>query len=159
MSETMVACPPGPHTHSLDEVCALIGCESEDWPVDRVRSGQFPARRIAGNRRFTDSDIEAIIGACVAVPRLSDKLGDLLDPHGFFVYLLLGEGSEPLYVGQSRNIFTRLGTHMGPRNHRDLVKKVRLIRCADDASMRRIETSLIHELGPRLNVHHRAVAS
>jgi hypothetical protein len=69
MSETMVACPPGPHTHSLDEVCALIGCESEDWLVDRVRSGLFPARRIVRQLRFSDTDIQEIIDACTVTIR------------------------------------------------------------------------------------------
>ena len=59
-----VTCPPGPHTHSVAEVCALIGCDSEDWFVDRVRSGLFPARRVVRHLRFSDEDIRAIIDAC-----------------------------------------------------------------------------------------------
>jgi len=34
-----VSCPAGPHTHSVGDVCALIGCDSEDWLIDRVRNG------------------------------------------------------------------------------------------------------------------------
>lgn len=62
-------CPAGPHTHSVAEVCELIGCDSEDWLVDRVRSGEFPARRIVRQLRFSDGDIVAIIDACTVTSR------------------------------------------------------------------------------------------
>ncbi|WP_133259214.1 hypothetical protein [Mycobacterium colombiense] len=61
------SCPAGPHTHSLSEACILIGCESEDWLVDRVRNGTFPARKIVRQLRFSDDDIARIIETC-AVP-------------------------------------------------------------------------------------------
>lgn len=76
MSELPV-CPMGPHTHSLEEACALIGCESQDWLVDRVRNGTFPGRRVVRQLRFSDADIAAIIDAC-AVPVRSD--GPVLTP-------------------------------------------------------------------------------
>ncbi|SPM32045.1 hypothetical protein AU192_16385 [Mycobacterium terramassiliense] len=60
----MPACPNGPHTHSVAETCALIGCESEDWLIDRVRNGTFPARRIVRQLRFSDDDIAQIIETC-----------------------------------------------------------------------------------------------
>lgn len=66
MSE-MPTCPMGPHTHSLEEACALIGCESKDWLVDRVRNGAFPGRKIVRQLRFSDDDIAKIIERC-AVP-------------------------------------------------------------------------------------------
>lgn len=62
-------CPAGPHTHSLAEVCVLIGCESEDWLVDRVRNGTFPARRVVRQLRFSDDDIARIIDVCATVPK------------------------------------------------------------------------------------------
>jgi len=42
----------------------MLGCESPDWLVDRVRSGVFPARRIVRELRFSDADIEVIIERC-----------------------------------------------------------------------------------------------
>lgn len=57
-------CPSGPHTHSIAEACALLGCESEDWLVDRVRNATFPARKIVRRIRFSDDDIAGIIAAC-----------------------------------------------------------------------------------------------
>ena len=32
------------HTRSIADVCELIGCESQDWLIDRVRNGTFPGR-------------------------------------------------------------------------------------------------------------------
>jgi hypothetical protein len=61
----MVACPNGPHAHSVSEVCEMIGCDSQDWLIDRVRDGRFPARKIVRQLRFTDADIGAILAACV----------------------------------------------------------------------------------------------
>lgn len=60
----MDVCPAGPHTHSLEATCLMLGCESPDWLVDRVRSGVFPARRIVRELRFSDADIEVIIERC-----------------------------------------------------------------------------------------------
>lgn len=62
-------CPPGPHLHSVSEVCALIGCDSEEWFVERVRGGEFPSRRVVRQLRFSDADIAAIIDACMVAPR------------------------------------------------------------------------------------------
>lgn len=64
-----MSCPAGPHTHSIAEVCELIGCDSQDWLIDRVRNGTFPARRIVRALRFSDADIEAIIEGCAVIPR------------------------------------------------------------------------------------------
>lgn len=53
-----------PRLYTVAEVCALLQCDSEDWLVDRVRSGEFPARRICRHLRFSTVDIESIIEAC-----------------------------------------------------------------------------------------------
>lgn len=56
---------------SVAETCDLLGCESEDWFLDRVRNGTFPARRVVRQLRFSDADIEAIIENCAVEPRQS----------------------------------------------------------------------------------------
>lgn len=61
-----MTCPDGPHTHSISEVCEMIGCASQDWLIDRVRSGMFPARRIVRELRFTDDDVKAILDCSAA---------------------------------------------------------------------------------------------
>jgi Helix-turn-helix domain len=60
-----------PRLYSVAEVCELLQCDSEDWLVDRVRSGEFPARRVCRHLRFSVADIESIIDAC-AVDRGDD---------------------------------------------------------------------------------------
>lgn len=60
----MVDCPNGPHTHSVEDVCTLIGCESADWLIDRVRNGSFPGRKVVRQLRFSDADIQRIIDMC-----------------------------------------------------------------------------------------------
>jgi Helix-turn-helix domain len=68
----MTAAPVGaPRLYSVAEVCELLQCDSEDWLKDRVRSGQFPARRVCRHLRFSVHDIENIIAAC-AVTRADD---------------------------------------------------------------------------------------
>ena len=62
-------CARGPHTHSIAEVCELIGCDSQDWLIDRVRDGRFPGRKIVRQLRFSDDDIRGIIDACSVQPR------------------------------------------------------------------------------------------
>jgi hypothetical protein len=62
-------CPTGPHTHSISEVCALLGCDSPDWITDRVRDGTFPGRKIVRQLRFSDEDIHGIITACAVQPK------------------------------------------------------------------------------------------
>lgn len=54
---------------SVAETCHLLACESEDWFLDRVRNGTFPARRVVRQLRFSDADIAAIIEACAVDPR------------------------------------------------------------------------------------------
>lgn len=60
-----------PRLYTITEVCELLQCESESWLTDRVRSGEFPARRICRQRRFSVDDINDIIAACVH-PKAND---------------------------------------------------------------------------------------
>lgn len=72
-------CPAAPHTHSIEQVCALIGCDSRDWFIDRVRNGTFPSHRVVREHRFTDDDIARILDACaITEPRKADGPATLL---------------------------------------------------------------------------------
>jgi hypothetical protein len=53
-----------PRLYTAGEVCEMLRCESEAWLIDRVRTGEFPARRICRSLRFSVADIQAIIAAC-----------------------------------------------------------------------------------------------
>lgn len=54
---------PAKLTYSLAETAEIIPC-TERWLADKMRAGQFAARKINREWRFTMGDIEAIIEAC-----------------------------------------------------------------------------------------------
>uniref|UniRef100_A1UJS0 Excinuclease ABC, C subunit domain protein n=2 Tax=unclassified Mycobacterium TaxID=2642494 RepID=A1UJS0_MYCSK len=83
---------------------------------------------------------------------VAEHLDEFFNPHGGFVYLLWGEDpNTPLYVGQSTNILSRLGAHMGDKTKRALVKRVQLIRCSTE-KLADTEWRLIQHYQPPLNV-------
>lgn len=75
----------------------------------------------------------------------------LPNPNGYYVYLLLGSNGETLYVGQSTNIYSRLGDHLGNSEKRRDVKKVEVILCASKADMDWLEREAIDILRPPWN--------
>ncbi len=81
-----------------------------------------------------------------------DAIGDGFDPHGYFVYCLWGFGRDhPLYVGLSRNVLSRLGTHLGGLRRRNSIERVTLIRCETESAMVATEARLIREHQPPWN--------
>ena len=50
-------------THSVGEVATALGCTPR-WLVEQARHGRIPARRIAKQWRFTDSDVRDILTLC-----------------------------------------------------------------------------------------------
>lgn len=94
---------------------------------------------------------------------VSSRIGDAFDQHGFYVYILWGADEDnPLYIGQSRNVLSRLGQHMADKEKRYLVRSVQLIKCSGRATMCRTEPALIREYSPPLNtvgVQRQAVAN
>jgi hypothetical protein len=73
---------------------------------------------------------------------------ELFDPNGFFVYLLWGDDPDrPIYVGQSRDVLSRMGT--GTR--RFAVKNVQWIRRESKEAMDELERSLIRLYQPPEN--------
>lgn len=76
-----------------------------------------------------------------------------LDPFGYYVYLLWPDkdAAKPVYVGQSRNLFSRLGSHMTDPAKRYKVYWVTIVRCKDEDSMNRVEEDLIRHHCPPLN--------
>lgn len=76
---------------------------------------------------------------------------EYIEPHGFHVYVLWSDGT-PVYVGQSSNLFARLGAHMGDREKRGVTTKVQIIRCPDREAALALESELILQYRPRLNI-------
>lgn len=84
---------------------------------------------------------------------VNEGVADSFDPRGYFVYLLWGDDEvTPIYVGQSRNVLSRVGTHMQARDRAHLVRRVQFIRCATNRAMLRLEMDLIKQYRPPLNV-------
>lgn len=81
------------------------------------------------------------------------SIGDSFDPHGYFVYILWGDDPErPVYIGQSINVISRLGTHLSDRQKRSLTRRIQLIKCCGKRSMDSTEMRLIAEYKPLLNI-------
>jgi hypothetical protein len=70
-TEFVMECQPQPHTHSPAEVARALGA-TERWVIQKARSGEIPARKIAGKWRFTDRDIEAVIESSTATTEYID---------------------------------------------------------------------------------------
>jgi hypothetical protein len=62
---------------------------------------------------------------------------------GFFVYTLHGGKGEVLYVGQSTNVLSRLGNHLGETKKRNEVHHVSLIKCDSKLTMNQLEARMI----------------
>jgi predicted GIY-YIG superfamily endonuclease len=80
-------------------------------------------------------------------------------PLGFFVYVLWDNFEQALYVGQSINLFDRLGKHMrrDSRFHQE-VFRISIHACDSKASMDELERELIRELLPEHNIQFTAKA-
>lgn len=80
-------------------------------------------------------------------------IDDGFNPRGYYVYCLWGTGTDcPMYVGLSRNILARLGSHLGNPQRRHSIERVTLIRCATERIMVATEARLIREHQPPWNI-------
>lgn len=70
---------------------------------------------------------------------------------GFCVYTLFNGGGELLYVGQTGNAWSRIGSHAQKSWGRE-IDHVRVVRCASRAEALQLEARLIRDLNPRHNV-------
>lgn len=118
------------------------------WNIDEILQ-RWQAKNTAELRRD-----EAVESARVAVAKklVAENIDANFNPHGMFVYILWGDDdSTPVYVGQSTNVLSRLGSHLGDREKRGLVRRIQLIRCATHNEMNNTELRLIREYQPLLN--------
>lgn len=102
------------YQHDLDEVekelrrKAIAAEEAIHGLLERLEHKERAAERYAER---VERDRQAN-----AARMVSANIGDSFDPHGYYVYLLWGaDPDKPLYVGQSSNILSRLGSHMSKR--------------------------------------------
>lgn len=76
-------------------------------------------------------------------------------PNGLCVYLLRDKNDEVVYVGQSKNVLSRLGAHASDKNKRPHMETVEMIWCRSKEDMDRIERELIVAHTPRFNTVHK----
>jgi excinuclease UvrABC nuclease subunit len=67
------------------------------------------------------------------------------------LYVLWHDKGDPIYVGQSRNVFHRLGQHFGNGEKRRLTQYVQVYECESTVLMKQLEVDLIDEYRPPLN--------
>lgn len=74
---------------------------------------------------------------------------DLTSPH---VYCLWGDDpTQPLYVGKSLNVISRLAAHFEVKERLSLIRRVSLVACPTKEAMDRTEVRLIRRYQPRWN--------
>lgn len=108
----------------------------------RASSERAEAFSIKSQQRQVDRLLEEVQVAAVA---------DRFDPHGNFVYTLRDRVGEPLYVGLSTNVLSRVGGHLGRPDWRPRIDSVELLRCGSETSMRQTEGALIRRHRPPWN--------
>lgn len=70
------------------------------------------------------------------------------------IYFLCGRNEQPLYVGQSGNIYERIKNHSQKCWYKQGVKNVRCIEIGDENLRKEIESMLIYLFSPPFNKHH-----
>lgn len=148
----------------------LRAAADEDTIYERNSEYEDKFRTIDLNLLAISRDVEIMIERCgLALSRIERRIidrrrqrlrhtvstwmGDAFDPKGWYVYILWGDDDEvPLYIGQSRNVLSRLGSHMSDAEKRASVSRIQLIKCAGERTMMRTEAALIREFRPYLNI-------
>lgn len=104
-------------------------------------------RRLDGERRRLTERRNAALKTWLEI---TSKKG--FDPTGCHVYVLWGDDDErPLYVGQSTNILSRLGSHLSDPKKRRAVRRVTVLPLAAN-KMDAVEAELIALHRPVWNV-------
>lgn len=136
------------------ELRRIVGDITKDMRDIARRLAAYEPNRTLDSQWVTNRDGYALRKLNDTTARIAaDAIRDGMDPRGYFVYLLWGHDPDvPLYVGQSTNLFGRLGSHLNDHDKRDHIIKVGIIRCADGMSMCETETRLIGLYKPPWNV-------
>ena len=135
---------------SVDEVGeCILRLQGHAFAVGKaLEQLQRLEQSLINKHKATEQARQAAVGRIV-----EQGLNDRFNPHGFFVYLLWGtDENTPIYVGQSSNVLSRLGSHLGNREKRQLTRHVQIMRCANKSAMDRTEGALIRRYQPPLNV-------
>lgn len=71
---------------------------------------------------------------------------------GYWVYFLLDETGEVVYVGQTTRLFSRLRDHTKDDRKASIVASIKLVRCRDERQMDVTEQFYIDRYQPILNI-------
>jgi predicted GIY-YIG superfamily endonuclease len=124
--------------------------------VAKVRGRQrwsrgHPTVEAAQARRDTlIREMMAVQAPAVVSVDLALTAGNRFNPWGFFVYILWSNETV-IYVGQSTNVFSRVGSHLTSEKS-SLLTGVSFIRCESEQEMLQLEWSLIRHYRPRFNL-------
>lgn len=130
VDERIAATPPGEARAVVDERVALRDLLAEA----RAKLEALSPLLAENAMRSTGSDPTTVIPI-----------------KGFYVYVLRDAQAEVVYVGQSRNVFGRVGDHTKDVDKGPEVETVQLIPCETAEQMCALELSLIREWKPRFN--------
>jgi hypothetical protein len=129
--------------HALADMHEIVRLRvGNGWYFITETLAAYEERRRTGVR----DDFEFINGI------FSADIGDTFkNPRGFFVYLLRGDDDKVLYVGKSKNVLSRLGSHMQNRERHQRTQRIQLLRCPDESTMNVAERRLIRYHCPPWN--------
>lgn len=135
---------------------ALPGWEGLEEAAHRLRVAALHARA-AGERLSRKDSAEEKAGnrwrrTFASLVLESFHTGNSFNPRGSFVYVLAADSGRPLYVGLSRNVIARVGSHLSAAPFRDEIGRVLFIRCRNAPAMENLERWLIERLAPSHNV-------
>jgi predicted GIY-YIG superfamily endonuclease len=115
--------------------------------------GSEPPEMVLGSndRRQSLNPVSVDAGGLYGAVRLGRVA--TFDPRGEQVYVLwAADREQPLYIGRSSSVITRLSQHWRDDIKRDQTERVQLIRCDDHQRALDTELALIKALDPVLNV-------
>lgn len=129
----------------------------QDTWTARFDTGRDPStgkrQQISKGGFRTEDEARSWADEQLALNGTGDRLlPSLVDPHGFFVYTLYGDFYAPLYVGQTANVFRRVGEHCQDPKKSLLIRRVGLLRCDTRDQALELERRLIKALTPKWNV-------
>lgn len=133
---------------NFDELLADAEAKADDL-VEEFRAQLAWANSI---QNIAEAHYERTITGLMCELTLTSVDIAAFDPRGYFVYLLWGDDPDtPIYVGQSRNVLSRLAAHMRDNTKREMMRRLQLIRCPDQQTMDSTERVLIRKYQPPLN--------
>lgn len=105
---------------------------------------------IEAERRIAAAEAKANRIAAERLQTIDITNDNGIDPRACYVYLLWEENEVvPLYVGRSKNVFSRIGNHV---NRILDIRRVEVIRCENAHHMASLEKELIAFYLPPMNI-------